>query len=109
MRIPIWLAAGGAALALAGCSSQGHSANGATMTALTTQSPRQLAEAGAASMLAAFRPPPGATRSDRIAVQVLSAPPEEQAGPDVVLRTQWWRADGKPAAVLAWVRRAAQT
>jgi hypothetical protein len=41
-------------------------------------------------------------------VQVLSAPPEEQASPDVVLRTQWWRADGKPAAVLAWVQRAAQ-
>jgi hypothetical protein len=108
MRIPVWLAVGGTALALAGCGGQGHSMTGAITTALTAQSPRQLAEANAASMLAAFKPPPGATSSGRIAVQVLSAPPEEQANPDSVLRTAWWRADGKPAAVLAWVRRAAQ-
>jgi hypothetical protein len=109
MRTPIWLAVGGAALVLAGCSGQGHSTAGAITTAVTTQSPRQLAGADAAGMLATFRPPPGSTRSASIAVQVLSAPPEEQANPDAVLRTAWWRADGKPGAVLAWVRRAAQT
>jgi hypothetical protein len=109
MRIPIWLAVGGAAVALVGCSGQGHSTSAAITTALTTQSPRQVAEADAASMLATFQPPPGATSSGRIAVQVLSAPPEEQASQDAVLRTAWWRADGKPAAVLAWVRQAALT
>jgi hypothetical protein len=93
-----------AALLLTGCASQAAVTMSAATTARIVQSPQQLAEAGAASMLADFRPPPGAVRSGPIAVQVLSAPPEQAGSPDVVLRTSWWRVDGKPGNVLAWVR-----
>jgi len=93
-----------AALLLTGCASQAAVTIRAATTARIVQSPRQLAGSDAASMLADFRPPPGAVRSGPIAVQVLSAPPEQSATPDAVLRTAWWRTDGKPGKVLAWVR-----
>jgi len=93
---------------LAGCASQAAGADStasrAKTTARITQSPKQLAETDAVSMLADFRAPSGAVRSGPIAVQVLSAPPERSATPDEVLRTEWWRADGTPSAVLAWIR-----
>jgi len=93
---------------LAGCASQAAGANSTASHAITTaritQSPKQLAEAEAVSILTDFRQPPGAVRSGPIAVQVLSAPPEQSATPDGVLRTEWWRADGTPSAVLAWIR-----
>jgi hypothetical protein len=104
MRTPILAAAGAAAMLLAGCASQAAVTVRAATTARIVQSPQQLADADAASMLADFRPPPGAVRSGPIAVQVLSAPPEQSGTPDAALRTAWWRADGKPADVLAWVR-----
>jgi hypothetical protein len=108
MRTAIWAAAGCAAMLLAGCASQAAGADSTGSRAITTarvaQSPEQLAEAAAVSMLAAFRPPSSAVRSGPIAVQVLSAPPEQSATSDRVLRTEWWRADGTPSAVLTWIR-----
>jgi hypothetical protein len=104
MRTAIWAAVGSAALMLASCASAAAVTIGATTTARTVQSPQQLADADAASMLADFRPPPGAVKSGPIAIQVLSAPPEQSGTPDAVLRTAWWRVDGKPGEVLAWVR-----
>jgi hypothetical protein len=101
MRIPLWLAAVATAVVLAGC---GH-ATGETITvAHISQSPAQLAESDAASMLAAFVPPPGAVRSGPISVHTLASPPEWSATPDRVLRTGWWHVAGQPAAELAWVR-----
>lgn len=127
MRTAIWAAAGCAALLLTGWASQAYAsqadvsqadvsqaassrvntvqaaATRAATPARTAQSPQQLAAADAARMLADFPSPPGAVRSGPIATQVLSAPPESGTS-DEVLRTGWWRADGKPVNVLAWVR-----
>ena len=55
-------------------------------------------------MLASFRSPPGAIRTGHLAVAWLSQAPERPASPDLVTRTEWWRAPGQPPAVLAWVR-----
>jgi hypothetical protein len=102
MRIALWLAAAGTAVALAGCSGVGHDTGDAITVAHLSQSPAQLAESDAASMLAAFVPPPGAVRSAPI--MVLPSPPELPATPDGVLRTGWWYVAGQPSAELAWVR-----
>jgi hypothetical protein len=67
------------------------------------QSPKQLAEADAASMLATFRSPPGAQRSGPIAVPALSSAPAGSVSPDFVTRTAWWRVPGPMDATLAWV------
>jgi hypothetical protein len=66
-------------------------------------SPRQLAEANAAVILAAFRSPPGAARSGRIAVSWLDQSPAMPTG-NLVTKTAWWRAPGDPQAVLHWVQ-----
>jgi hypothetical protein len=68
------------------------------------QSPKQVAEADAASMLAAFRPPPGAQRSGPVDVSKLSVAPAGSASPDFVTRTAWWRVPGTMDAALAWVK-----
>ena len=74
------------------------------MAARTAKSPTQLAEAYAASMLAAFRPPPGAERSGPIAVAPLSLVAEGIAAtPDLVDRTAWWRVPGTMHAAVAWI------
>jgi hypothetical protein len=75
----------------------------ASSAAAPAESPRQLALAEAATMLAAFGPPSGAVSSGRIAVSALSGPPEIPATADLATRTAWWRVPGQPQAVLAWV------
>src|SRR5271170_7279997 len=104
MRTAIWAAAGCAALLLTGWASQADASQAApnrastvqataiqtAITARTVQSPKQLADADAARILADFPAPPGADRSGPIATQVLSAPPESGTS-DEVLRTGCWR------------------
>jgi hypothetical protein len=53
-------------------------------------------------MLAAFRPPPDATRTGPLAVALL-ARVSQPMSPDLVTRTRWYRAPGAPLAVLAWI------
>jgi len=67
------------------------------------QSPRQIATADAASLLASFRSPPGARSSGPIAVSSLSSVPTP-GSPDLVSRTAWWQVPGTMDGVLAWVR-----
>src|ERR1700734_2364802 len=67
-------------------------------------SPKQLAETAAASMLAAFRSPPGAERSGPIRVAALSDAPGASASPDYVTRTAWWRVPGQLDDVLSWIQ-----
>jgi hypothetical protein len=56
-----------------------------------------------ARIIASFPRPPGAVRTGLIAS--LTGPGEGPAAtPDVVTATRWWRAPGRPQAVLAWVR-----
>jgi hypothetical protein len=69
-----------------------------------SESPKQIAEADAASMLAAFRPPPGAQRSGPIDGSKLSVAPAGSTSPDFVTRTAWWRVSGPMDAALNWVR-----
>jgi hypothetical protein len=96
-------------VAVAGCGTQ-HAgmatAAGTTVTrttAVTAQSPEQRAAAEAASLLAAFRPPPGAARSGRLAVSSLAQAPDVPLSPDLVTRTEWYRVPGKWQAVFAWI------
>jgi hypothetical protein len=59
--------------------------------------------ADVARIIASFPRPPGAVRTGLIAS--LTVPGEGPAAtPDIVTATQWWRAPGRPQAVLAWVR-----
>jgi hypothetical protein len=69
----------------------------------SARSPRQVAVADVASMLAAFRAPPGAQRSGPISVPALSAAPEGSTSPDFDARTAWWRVPGGMDAALSWV------
>jgi hypothetical protein len=104
MRIRTVIAVGCATLAVAACATTPASAATATRLpgSARSASPKQLAEADAASMLAAFRSPPGAQRSGPIAAAGLSAAPSG-ATPDFVSRTAWWRVPGTMDATLAWV------
>jgi hypothetical protein len=65
-------------------------------------SPAQHAAAEAVSMLAAFRPPPGATPTGPLKVALL-AQVDQPASPDLVTRTRWYRVPGQPLTVLGWV------
>lgn len=112
MRIRIAAAAGCAALAAAACgtasANAGRPGGPATPVRAVTsvrpaQSPRQVAEAAMARMLAEFRPPPGAKRSGPVNVSPLSGELDTLAGPDVAARTVWWRAPGTMRSVLTWV------
>lgn len=71
-------------------------------------SPRQRAVADAARIIASFPRPPGAVRTGAVRtglIESLSAPGEGPPDtPDVATATRWWRAPGRPQAVLAWVR-----
>jgi hypothetical protein len=90
---------------LAACGSERGEPGAATPTttaAVAAVSPAQRAAAEAASMLAAFRPPPGATRTGPLAVAVL-AQVDHPMTPDLVTRTRWYRAPGAPRALLAWI------
>jgi hypothetical protein len=95
------LAVGCAALTVAACAAAPASTVAA---ARVDKSAKQLAGADAASMLAAFRPPPGAARSGPIAVAPLSLVAEGIAAtPDLVDRTAWWRVPGTVHAAVAWI------
>ena len=95
-RYASWLAILGAAAFAAGCGAVrgGFAAH---------QTPRQQAAADAASLLAAFGPPPGAVRSGRLAVSSLAQEPDMPMAPDELTRTWWYRAPGAWQAVFAWI------
>ena len=100
-------AAACAAVVLAGCGTQPAAPAGTQRTiqqpGAAAASPRQRAVADAARIIASFPAPPGAVRTGLIAS--LTAPGMgPQATPDVATATQWWRAPGRPQAVLAWIR-----
>ena len=108
MRPACLLAVGCAVIVLAGCGTQHvgpagpHATTSATASA-TAGSPRQRAGADAARIIASFPQPPGAVRTGLIAS--LTAPGEGPAAtPDIATSTRWWRAPGRPQAVLAWIR-----
>ena len=111
MKRTVWAAmavAGCAVMVLSACGSQRAeppTAAAATATATanaTAVSPAKRAAADAASMLAAFSPPPGATRTGPLTVALL-AQVSEPMSPDLVTRTRWYRAPGRPLAVLGWI------
>jgi len=119
MRIRTAIAAGWAVLAVAAFAALPANATTAARLATLAQqdqpvavaqpaaaaaSPKQLAETAAASMLAAFRSPPGAERSGPIPVAALSDAPGASASPDYVTRTAWWRVPGQLDDVLSWIQ-----
>jgi hypothetical protein len=73
-----------------------------TRTTTATESPATHAAVDAASLLAAFGPPPGATRTGPLAVSVLAGAPAAPASPELVTRTQWYRVPGRWQAVYGW-------
>jgi hypothetical protein len=99
-----WTAAVAAAMivVLAACGSERVGPVVAATAAAAAVSPAQRAAADAASLLAAFRPPPGATRTEPLTVAVL-AQVDQPLSRDLVTRTRWYLAPGKPLTVLAWV------
>jgi hypothetical protein len=109
-RVACLMSAAGFAIVLAGCGTQHADSAGPHATATTTTtataatgSPRQRAATDAAHIIASFPRPPGAVRTGLIAS--LTAPGEGPATtPDIATATQWWRAPGRPQAVLAWIR-----
>lgn len=108
MRPACLLAAGCALIVLAGCGTQhagpaGPHATTSASASAAAGSPRQRAGADAARIIASFPQPPGAVRTGLIAS--LTAPGEGPAAtPDIATATRWWRAPGRPQAVLAWIR-----
>jgi hypothetical protein len=106
VRSALAVVAGGAALAVAaGAAPSASAVTTARLTRSTqaAQSPREIAEADADTMLAAFRPPSGAQRSGPIALSALSAAPG-YPGDDFVTRTAWWLVPGSMDTVLDWVQ-----
>jgi hypothetical protein len=101
-RLPFAVAATGCAVLTVCVLVAAPSANAVTPIH-HTESPMQIADADAASMLAAFRPPPGAEPSGQISVPALSAAPAGTTSPDAVTRTAWWRVPGGMDAALSWV------
>src|SRR6266567_7508134 len=96
------------AIVLSGCASQpgGQHPGGArtgTASPRTTKpaSPRQLAVADAARIMASFPRPPGSVRTGPIAS--LTQPGARPITPDLASVTRWWRVSGRPQKVLAWV------
>ena len=96
------------AIVLSGCASQpgGQHPGGArtgTASPRTTKpaSPRQLAVADAARIMASFPRPPGSVRTGPIAS--LTQPGARPITPDLASVTRWWRVPGRPQKVLAWV------
>ena len=103
-------------LALAGCGSvragDGSPGGPASATAhsgppspasTASQSPQARAQADAAAILAAFVPPPGATRLSSAPGGVGGRLTGSSPGPDVVEYASWWQVPGMtPLQMLAW-------
>jgi hypothetical protein len=111
-RASRWLTTAGAcaAVALAGCGSQGVGSPASpaspspaqtASTAAHAAGPRQRADADAARIIADFRRPPGAVRTGLI--ESLDNPAVGIGNADVVTATRWWRVPGQPRAVLSWI------
>jgi hypothetical protein len=106
------------ALAAAGCATQPASTRALTVAAAgravagdpasgpaSTPTPRQQAQAEAGKLLAAFAPPPGATRVARPPVaarRALAAPAVSIASATLVDQAAFWVAPGSPQALLSW-------
>src|SRR5579871_738556 len=103
-RVACLMFAAGFALVLVGCGTQhADPARPGAVASAAAGSPRQRADADAARIIASFPRPPRAVRTGLIAS--LTAPGEGPAAtPDVATATQWWRAPGRPQAVLAWIQ-----
>ena len=87
-------------MVLSACGSEHVGPSAGTTTARTTTataSPALRAAADAARLLAAFGPPPGATRAGPLKV-----PSPFGAGPAGGTRTQWYRVPGRWQAVYGW-------
>ena len=105
------MAAAGVVALLAGCGTvhAGRPAGPATapatgVAAAARETPRQRADADAASLLASFIPPPHAAAMTRSPVGLLAKAPSEVLSANVVIRAGWWRVAGRPRAVLGWIR-----
>jgi hypothetical protein len=68
------------------------------------RTPKQRAEDDAAQILAAFVPPPAATRL-AAAPTGLTQPVQTPGTPDLVDKTAWWRVPGNADGVLGWETR----
>ena len=91
------------AVAVAGCAAA-HTATGpVTAASLTAGSPtpRERAAADAAAILKAFAVPPGARRLQQ-APDALKVPITTVVSTTLVDNVSFWRAPGRPQAVLAW-------
>ena len=94
---------------LAGCGTQ-TATPPISRTTVTTASPtpQAAARADATSLLAAFVPPPGATRLARrpspLPEALMNPGVGWPASPDLVLLTEWWSYAGTPQQALAWIR-----
>jgi hypothetical protein len=99
-----WLAVLGAAAFAVGCGvvQAGQPAAPAPAADVAAhQTPQRQAAADAASLLAAFGPPPGAVRSGPLAVSSLAQEPDMPMAPDELTRTRWYLAPGAWQAVFA--------
>jgi hypothetical protein len=91
---------------LAGCATQG-TAPARSSVPSASASPAAAARADAISLLASFRPPPGAkilAEAPSPVPTALSVPFPDDAGsnPTLVLLTQWWSYPGTAAQAVAW-------
>jgi hypothetical protein len=86
-----------AAMAVAGCAAT-HTTGSVTAV---SAAPRERAVADAAAILKAFAVPPGAQRLQR-APDALKAPITTLVSTTLVDNVSFWRAPGRPQAVLAW-------
>ena len=85
-------------MAVAGCGTTHPATGGATPASAT---PRERAVADAAAILKAFAVPPGASRL-RQAPDALKSPITILVSTTLVDNVSFWRAPGRPQAVLAW-------
>jgi hypothetical protein len=99
---------GGAGAAPAGTAAPTSTASsGASSSVVSTPAaatPKQRADADAASILASFTAPPGAVRLSAAPASAgaLAHAPFMIATADVVDNATWWRVPGEPQTVLAW-------
>ncbi len=97
------LVAGCVAMALAGCAATGAGTGPVTASSRTAvaAAPRKRAVADASALLRAFAVPPGARRL-RQAPEALKVPITTLGSTSQVDDVSFWRAPGRPQAVLAW-------
>lgn len=91
-----------AAALLSGCAAQTRTAP----LAAAPTGPQVAAQADAAALLVAFRPPPGATRlpaKPTAVPSLLDSPAMLPTDQGLVVRTEWWTVGGTPEQALAWV------